>query len=1170
MMGSIAEKTLGKRAVFYMRNEAMVGRITRHRLQTLASILGVSSIVKMDLDECHDGDVRYRVMGEVLDAWCTKGTLRGVDANKLSSALDQARLTYHAQAIREMSGNGSDNGLIKAPLPASARSITSIRSSHTLPPASANGYSNHHSTGKRGSKLNRMLDQGGRAVSSSLSHLDRRRSDGGTEEGSDTSSTFHAKSALPDFGEDDIFDKSEILPNVSEEDYMAVQPPTSPTKRPFLRRSRPSYTVSGKMKSPKKKKSPIGDDEERSENGMKLPAISSASNDTDESGPLETHRIGNGDIPNRVHPSRISANRRPLIDTPSALRSRRETFKPKNKDRELHKTFTVDKDREGNERNHTNKKLQRSPRRRVKSDPRSARKSPNVEPSETIAKVFDDEDDSFIAELRKSKIQKIRKVRKKPLREAEESTSPRKRASQASRSKSPNTMGNPRARGATLIRDKTPPNNEASSSPRKSNHRFRQTRSESPTKRAPFSPSKRHTKPKITIETDAIEDETKEATSPTKKSRHGVAKYGSWRELQKLSKEVLKIPPEDPDTVEQDIANVIKTVAYLSEAEKSTYAKSILQKVRSEKFLGSLCQRDKDYLYCVVRAMASFGTDIALHTRTQVLVYYTLERMRSFWINASEPIPSAEEITKHQDTMDFLRNAAKLCYNVSNTEQIVVTGVIENDRRHKRVWLLFKQFGVRILKKNLEQLGIVKFQNRGPFLAETGNFLETHFIDSLFIDFLGVLHTHAAEEDISDFSKQKLVTTIPLLCGLSSKEKSPDQKIVAQMLDGMTGVRSKRDPLFYVKFLEHLWMESQQTFLNAVYEARLRKITIYPPPGDRQIVLALARLYPHDVIPLAYYLHNIDHNHVQLEGLMLQDCGLDDSSLKILGKTLFQIGKIQMTGNYFTMKGIFDLTKTIKGLESIKIRSLDLTDSNIEDECLGKLGPLLPALEELVLSENFITWYGIRKITQPHKKTKRLRKLDMSRCHLNEHAFYEMIPLTIKTEEVTLEGNEFTPLEMKIFARQIREAQTVKLETLNLTNCQLDDECLAEIAKFATKVANLILQANVFSHIGIKAFVKYCKKHEMGNLKSINLKGCKMKDSALEELAQILPNLESAILSSNNFSSATGVKQLVESLTNADTVNLKYLELRHCKLLDGSKRMLGDVAKKNRIEVKMF
>ena len=59
-MGSISERTLGKRTVFYMRNEALIGRITRHRIQTLASILGVASIVKLDLDECHDGEVRYR------------------------------------------------------------------------------------------------------------------------------------------------------------------------------------------------------------------------------------------------------------------------------------------------------------------------------------------------------------------------------------------------------------------------------------------------------------------------------------------------------------------------------------------------------------------------------------------------------------------------------------------------------------------------------------------------------------------------------------------------------------------------------------------------------------------------------------------------------------------------------------------------------------------------------------------------------------------------------------------------------------------------------------------------------------------------------------------------------------------------------------------------------
>ena len=51
---------MGKRTVFYMKNEALVGRITRHRIQTLASILGVASLVKIDLDDCHDGEVRYK------------------------------------------------------------------------------------------------------------------------------------------------------------------------------------------------------------------------------------------------------------------------------------------------------------------------------------------------------------------------------------------------------------------------------------------------------------------------------------------------------------------------------------------------------------------------------------------------------------------------------------------------------------------------------------------------------------------------------------------------------------------------------------------------------------------------------------------------------------------------------------------------------------------------------------------------------------------------------------------------------------------------------------------------------------------------------------------------------------------------------------------------------
>ena len=49
-----------------------------------------------------------------------------------------------------------------------------------------------------------------------------------------------------------------------------------------------------------------------------------------------------------------------------------------------------------------------------------------------------------------------------------------------------------------------------------------------------------------------------------------------------------------------------------------------------------------------------------------------------------------------------------------------------------------------------------------------------------------------------------------------------------------------------------------------------------------------------------------------------------------------------------------------------------------------------------------------------------------------------MIPIILRTDHVVLEGNRFFPVEMKILARQIRETLGVKLDTIVLTNCQVN------------------------------------------------------------------------------------------------------------------------------------
>jgi len=111
------------------------------------------------------------------------------------------------------------------------------------------------------------------------------------------------------------------------------------------------------------------------------------------------------------------------------------------------------------------------------------------------------------------------------------------------------------------------------------------------------------------------------------------------------------------------------------------------------------------------------------------------------------------------------------------------------------------------------------------------------------------------------------------------------------------------------------------------------------------------------------------------------------------------VTRLQLTGNYFTAKGIHEVTRGVREKDELRMRSLDLSDSNINDDVLEKLVPVLQSLEELTLSDNFLTWYGVRKMTQPQRKTRKLKRLDVSRCRMNEHAFYELIPLVLRTGE---------------------------------------------------------------------------------------------------------------------------------------------------------------------------
>ena len=53
---------------------------------------------------------------------------------------------------------------------------------------------------------------------------------------------------------------------------------------------------------------------------------------------------------------------------------------------------------------------------------------------------------------------------------------------------------------------------------------------------------------------------------------------------------------------------------------------------------------------------------------------------------------------------------------------------------------------------------------------------------------------------------------------------------------------------------------------------------------------------------------------------------------------------------------------------------------------------------------------------------------------------------------------------------------------------QLDDDCLAEAAKWMTHVPNVVMSNNEFGPAGMRALAKFCRKHEMGKLRSLNFR----------------------------------------------------------------------------------
>ncbi|CAB4065479.1 unnamed protein product [Lepeophtheirus salmonis] len=394
---------------------------------------------------------------------------------------------------------------------------------------------------------------------------------------------------------------------------------------------------------------------------------------------------------------------------------------------------------------------------------------------------------------------------------------------------------------------------------------------------------------------------------------------------------------------------------------------------------------------------------MTIQTRTQIMIWHILEKLRRFWMYTNQALPTYQEILQ-----------------------------AKNDRAKHKLYISFRHHGIKVeKKKRLDTFDIAEYAEDGYGLGGSG--MEVQLADCPLVEFWHrFILTHPLKTNL--FQKNKILEGLPFLCGLSSEDGSESQKIVRMFF------RSS----LWNSFSKH----SKTISLPGFSESTLGRNATH---NSKVINLGLTKLHQHELICLSWYLANLDSETVNLEVLMLQDCDIDDDGIKLLGKCIFQKPKkLLLTGNQLSMDGLHSCFKMWKQNDKCYLRSLDMSNCSLDDECLSKLTPILSSLEEIYLNDNYFTWYGVRKISTTRRKTKRLKKIELGRCNINDHAFYELIPLILRTEVVILDGN---------------------------------DLCI-------TYVPNVDLRNNKFTIEGLRTLAKFCRKRDMGELKAINLRGC--------------------------------------------------------------------------------
>ncbi|XP_057311992.1 uncharacterized protein LOC130649782 [Hydractinia symbiolongicarpus] len=303
--------------------------------------------------------------------------------------------------------------------------------------------------------------------------------------------------------------------------------------------------------------------------------------------------------------------------------------------------------------------------------------------------------------------------------------------------------------------------------------------------------------------------------------------------------------------------------------------------------------------------------------------------------------------------------------------------------------------------------------------------------------------------------------------------------------------------------------------------------------------------------------------------LRFSNCQLMETHMHAMEHLLMHVARLDLTGNdAMSPKALqvlsHDLLKAKTGLKSLNLSSCNLTDAHFVP-----MQPSLHVVEAVDLSYNedlsplamkMIT--GSTQFADANMMTHNLSCLILNGCNLSDEHIKQLYRCVSRLHTLDLSGNtKLTCVAMKVLADAITESKVNKLKVLKLENCGILQPHIENLMHCIYLLQHLDLSWNVFSSSCVQLIAASILVDKDRKIESLNLTGCELADDHLSHVVDCMTALQTLHIGYNRDVSSHSVQLISEKMASIQKNSLKTLTLAGVKIKEDDISKLFNCAK---------